>query len=246
MKPAIVVVGLTKRFGERTVFENLDVAIARGESIAVLGASGCGKSTLLRCIGGLARPDGGTVYVESEIGFVYQEPRLFPWLSVEKNVAFAARSNLERQRVNEAIGLVGLSPAAHLLPKELSGGMAQRASLARALVRSPRILLMDEPLSALDALLRLDLGAALGQIVQRIGATVVLVTHDVDEALFLADRVLVLEGTPARIVLELPVPSELRRSRTADLTPQRIALLEALGVSGVTRETRRIVPMRSA
>jgi ABC-type nitrate/sulfonate/bicarbonate transport system ATPase subunit len=246
VKAAIVVDGLTKRFGERAVFENLDVAIARGESIAVLGASGCGKSTLLRCIGGLVRPDGGTVSVESEIGFVYQEPRLFPWLSVEKNVTFAARSNLERQRVSDAIGLVGLSPAAHLLPKELSGGMAQRASLARALVRNPRILLMDEPLSALDALLRLDLGAALGQIVQRLGATVVLVTHDVDEALFLADRVLVLEGTPARIVLELPVPSELRRSRTADLTPQRITLLEALGVSGVTRETRRIVPMRSA
>ena len=177
---------------------------------------------------------------------MYQEPRLFPWLTVEKNVAFAARSNLERERVNDAIGLVGLSPAAHLLPKQLSGGMAQRASLARALVRDPRILLMDEPLSALDALLRLDLQAALAQIFQRLGATVVLVTHDVDEALFLADRVVVLEGTPARVVRELDVPPESRRSRTADLAPQRIALLEALGVGGIARERSRVVPFRSA
>jgi len=245
MRPAISVEGLTKRFGHRAVFEGLDLAIERGETLAVLGASGCGKSTLLRCIGGLARPDGGSVRVESEIGFVYQEPRLLPWLNVEKNVAFAARSNLERARVDDAIALVGLAAAAHLLPKHLSGGMAQRASLARALVRNPSILLMDEPLSALDALLRLELQAALAQIVDRLGATVVLVTHDVDEALFLADRVLVLAGAPARVVLTLEVPAEQRRSRTADLTAQRIELLEALGVSGVVREPSRIVPLRS-
>lgn len=245
MKPAISVDSLAKRFGDRVVFDGLDLSIGRGETLAVLGASGCGKSTLLRCIGGLVRPDGGSVSVESEIGFVYQEPRLFPWLSVEKNVAFAARSDLERARVDDAIALVGLSPAAHLLPKHLSGGMAQRASLARSLVRNPSILLMDEPLSALDALLRLELQAALAHIVQRLGATVALVTHDVDEALFLADRVLVLAGAPARIVLELEVPAEQRRSRTADLTALRIELLEALGVSGVARQPGRLIPLRS-
>jgi sulfonate transport system ATP-binding protein len=245
MKPAISVDGLVKRFDDRLVFDGLNLSIERGETLAVLGASGCGKSTLLRCIGGLARPDGGSISVESEIGYVYQEPRLFPWLSVEKNVAFAARSDLERGRVNDAIALVGLAPAAHLLPKQLSGGMAQRASLARALVRNPSILLMDEPLSALDALLRLELQAALADIVRRLGATVALVTHDVDEALFLADRVLVLAGAPARIVLELEVPAEQRRSRTADLTPQRIELLEALGVSGVARQPSRLIPFRS-
>jgi ABC-type nitrate/sulfonate/bicarbonate transport system ATPase subunit len=148
--------------------------------------------------------------------------------------------------VNDAIGLVGLSQAAHLLPKQLSGGMAQRASLARALVRNPQILLMDEPLSALDALLRLELQAALGGIVQRLGATVVLVTHDVDEALYLADRILVLQGAPARIVLEVAVPRELRRSRSADVTSLRVQLLAALGVDGVAHEERRIIPFRTA
>ena len=246
MKHAIALERLTKRFGERVVFEDLTLAIERAQTVAVLGASGCGKSTLLRCIGGLTRPDGGSVAVESEIGFVYQEPRLFPWLSVEKNVAFGARSALERARVNDAIELVGLAPAAHLLPKELSGGMAQRTSLARALVRNPQILLLDEPLSALDALLRLELQAALGRIVQRLGATAVLVTHDVDEALFLADRILVLEGTPARVVLEVEVPAEQRRNRTADLTHLRVELLAALGVTGVARESGRVIAFRSA
>jgi sulfonate transport system ATP-binding protein len=246
VKHAIEIEGLGKRFGERVVLDDLTLSIERGETVAFLGASGCGKSTLLRCIGGLAKPDSGAVAVAGEIGFVYQEPRLFPWLSVEKNVAFAARSNLERERVNDAIELVGLAPAAHLLPKALSGGMAQRASLARALVRNPQILLLDEPLSALDALLRLELQAALGTIVQRLGATVALVTHDVDEALYLADRVLVLAGAPARVVLEVAVPSEQRRSRTADLTALRVALLEALGVTGVARDPRRVVQFRSA
>jgi sulfonate transport system ATP-binding protein len=245
VKHAIEIDGLSKRFGERVVFDGLSLSIERGETVALLGASGCGKSTLLRCIGGLAKPDSGTVAAGGEIGFVYQEPRLFPWLSVEKNVAFAARSNLERDRVADAIELVGLASAAHLLPKALSGGMAQRASLARALVRNPQILLLDEPLSALDALLRLELQAALGAIVQRLGATVALVTHDVDEALYLADRILVLAGSPARIILELDVPPGQRRSRTADVTALRVALLEALGVDGVARDPR-VIQFRSA
>jgi NitT/TauT family transport system ATP-binding protein len=240
MTHAVAVEKLGKRFGEKPLFEAFDLAVERGETVAILGASGCGKSTLLRCIAGLVRPDAGRVAVDGEIGLVFQEPRLMPWLSVEKNVAFAARSGVERARVVETIRLVGLEHAAHLLPKELSGGMAQRAALARSLVRSPKVLLLDEPLSALDALLRLELQGAIAQIVRDTAATAVLVTHDVDEALYLADRIVVLDGSPARAALELTVPAAKRRSRRADVTAERIDLLAALGVG----ETR-VVPARS-
>jgi ABC-type nitrate/sulfonate/bicarbonate transport system ATPase subunit len=184
----------------------------------------------LRCIAGLVAPDAGRIDADGEIGFVFQEPRLMPWLTVEKNVAFAARSGVERSRVAGAIELAGLGRAAHLLPKELSGGMAQRAALARSLVRSPQILLLDEPLSALDALLRLDLQAAIARIVRETACTAVLVTHDVSEALYLAGRIVVLDGAPARVTLEMTVPAQLRRSRQAELGAERIALLAALGV----------------
>jgi ABC-type nitrate/sulfonate/bicarbonate transport system ATPase subunit len=153
-----------------------------------------------------------------------------PWLSVEKNVAFAARGDVERARVKDAIDLVGLSNAAHLLPKELSGGMAQRAALARSLVRSPKVLLLDEPLSALDALLRLDLQTAIATIVRETACTAVLVTHDVDEALYLGNRILVLDGSPARITLEVAIPPQRRHSRSVDLASERARLLGALGV----------------
>jgi sulfonate transport system ATP-binding protein len=230
MRYAIEIEGLSKRFGGRNVFERFDLSVEPGETLAILGASGCGKSTLLRCIAGLVRSDGGSIAVRDELGFVFQEPRLLPWLTVEKNVAFAARGEVERARVKDVLNLVGLTPAAHLLPKQLSGGMAQRAALARTLVRNPKILLLDEPLSALDALLRLELQNSLASIVRETGSTAVLVTHDVEEALYLADRILVLDGTPARTVLELDAPQALRRSRTADLTGERVALLSALGI----------------
>lgn len=230
MRRAIEIDGLSKRFGRRAVFERFDLFVEPGETLAILGASGCGKSTLLRCIAGLVRPDSGTIAVRDELGFVFQEPRLLPWLTVEKNVAFAARSDVERARVRDVLELVGLTGAAHLLPKQLSGGMAQRAALARTLVRNPKILLLDEPLSALDALLRLELQSSLAQIIRETESTAVLVTHAVDEALYLADRVAVLDGAPARQSLELTVPSALRRSHTADLTHERIALLSALGI----------------
>jgi sulfonate transport system ATP-binding protein len=232
MKYAIEVSGLAKRFGPRPVFNDFDLLVERGETLAVLGASGCGKSTLLRCIAGLVKPDDGAIAAHDEIGFVFQEPRLMPWLTVERNVAFAARSDVERARVTEVLALVGLLPAAHLLSKELSGGMAQRAALARTLVRKPKILRLDEPLSALDALLRLELQSSLAAILRETDSTAVLVTHDVEEALYLADRIIVLDGTPARRSLELVVPAARRRSHTADLTEERAALLDALGVEG--------------
>jgi NitT/TauT family transport system ATP-binding protein len=230
VKPAVAVDGLTIAFGERRVLEDFSLVVAPGETLAILGPSGCGKSTLLRAIARLVTPQSGRIETDAEIGLVFQEPRLLPWLSVEKNVAFAARGDVERARVKDAIDLVGLTHAAHLLPKALSGGMAQRASLARSLVRSPKLLLLDEPLSALDALARLDLQVAIARIIRETGCTAILVTHDVEEALFLADRIVVLGGAPAAVATVLEVPSNDRRVRSADLTRERNVLYAALGV----------------
>lgn len=237
MKTAIAVERLRKRYAKRDIFERLDLAVGHGETVAILGASGCGKSTLLRCIAGLVPLDGGDVTVDGNVGFVFQEPRLMPWLTVERNVAFAARDDFERARIREVLALVGLASAANLLPKELSGGMAQRAALARSLVRSPQILLLDEPLSALDALLRIELQTAIARIVSETRCTALLVTHDVDEALYLADRIVVLAGMPAEAALEIAVPERARRSRHADLTHERTQLLSALGVESFTRKS---------
>jgi sulfonate transport system ATP-binding protein len=227
---AITIVQLTKAFDGKPVFVDLDLEVTRGETVAVLGPSGCGKSTLLRCIAGLERPTSGTARADGDVGYVFQEPRLLPWLSVERNVRFAARDDAERARVGSVLGLTGLHDAATLLPKQLSGGMAQRAALARTLVRNPSILLLDEPLAALDALRRMDLQTGLASIIATLYATALLVTHDVDEALYLADRIVVLGGAPSSIQAELVVPANARRRRDADLTPERTTLLRALGV----------------
>jgi len=213
---AIEVRGLTKAFGEHRVFRDLDLHVGRGETVALLGPSGCGKSTILRCLAGLLKPDAGWVRVEGEAGVVFQEPRLFGWLDVSGNVAFGARNAAERARVDELLALVGMSGAARKLPKELSGGMAQRTALARTLVRDPSIVLLDEPLAALDAIKRYELQRELRTIIAERGLSVLLVTHDVDEAVTLADRVLVLGGEPATI------RAEIREAR-------RETILEALG-----------------
>jgi ABC-type nitrate/sulfonate/bicarbonate transport system ATPase subunit len=220
---------LQKAYGTHLVFDGLDLDVARGERIAVLGASGCGKSTLLRCIAGLERPDAGTIATSGEIGVVFQEPRLFPWLDVERNVAFPARNASERARVEGVLGLVGLAHAAKRLPKQLSGGMAQRAALARALVRDPHLLLLDEPFGALDALRRIELRAAVREILEFTKASAILVTHDVEDALVLADRVFVLAGSPAEIVFTGTVGEDATRA----------AILGALGVSEHGGQTRR-------
>ena len=216
---------LRKAFGRHVVFDGIDLDVARGERVAILGASGCGKSTLLRCIAGLERADAGTIATSGEIGLVFQEPRLFPWLDVRRNVAFPARSDAERGRVDDVLALVGLANAAGRLPKQLSGGMAQRAALARALVRDPALLLLDEPFAALDALRRIELRAAVREILEFTKASAILVTHDVDDALALADRVLVLAGSPACIAFE----------GTVGEGASRAAILDALGVHAARR-----------
>jgi sulfonate transport system ATP-binding protein len=220
---AIAIRGLVKRYGAHTIFDGLDLEIARGERIAVLGASGCGKSTLLRCIAGLEPWDDGEIDVAGEIGYVFQEPRLFGWLDVERNVAFAARTPSEKARVADVLALVGLTSARRKLPKHLSGGMAQRAALARALVRKPEVLLFDEPLAALDALTRLELRASLREIVIQAGATAVWVTHDVEDALTLGTRTIVLQRSPN-------VVRAVEPALGIDVGARR-ALLAALGVT---------------
>jgi sulfonate transport system ATP-binding protein len=235
---AIRIDDLNVSFGALRVLERLNLAVGQGEILAILGPSGCGKSTLLRSIAGLDVRPSGTIDVRGEIGFLFQEPRLFPWLTVEKNVRFAARTDEERERVELVLELTGLANARGTLPKALSGGMAQRAALARALVRKPSILLLDEPLAALDALRRMQLQEALADIIATVHATSILVTHDIEEALYLADRIIVLGGSPSTIVLELELPPHKRRNRDVNLTSERSTLFHALsGTVSDRRET---------
>jgi ABC-type nitrate/sulfonate/bicarbonate transport system ATPase subunit len=208
--------------GRRTTvpaLEHVSLSVAPGEFVAVIGANGTGKSTLLRLLAGLLAPDHGRVEIGGEpvagpdrrVGFVFQEPRLLPWRSTLDNVAFPlelAGWSRERRtaRAREMLRLVGLPDVDEVRPHELSGGMRQRVGIARALALEPSILLLDEPFSALDALTRERFNVALQGIWQRTGTSIVLVTHAIGEAAFLADRVLVLTGRPGRIGAEVAVP----------------------------------------
>ncbi|GGF49971.1 nitrate/sulfonate/bicarbonate ABC transporter ATP-binding protein [Aliidongia dinghuensis] len=203
--------GLAKRFDDRLVLGPLHFAFETGETVAVIGRSGCGKSTLLRLIAGLDEPSAGTATLggrpirPEDVAVVFQEPRLMPWLSVADNVGFGLSHLAKAKRaeaIAEALAVVGLADAAAKLPKQLSGGMAQRVALARALVVRPRLLLLDEPFSALDPLTRTGLQNHLGEVRDHYGPTILLITHDMDEALALADRIIVLDGPPGRIVAE--------------------------------------------
>ena len=203
--------------------ECISLAVDRGEIVAVIGGSGCGKSTLLRLASGLDRPTQGHVLLDGApitephpaVGMIFQEPRLLPWLTVAQNVAFGIddRPPAEKEtRVREALGKVGLSDYAQRWPRELSGGQGQRVAIARALVADPRVLLLDEPFSALDAFTRLDLQRHLLELWAETRPTLVLVTHDIDEALLLADRIVVMRPNPGRIAttlaLDLPRPRD--------------------------------------
>jgi sulfonate transport system ATP-binding protein len=233
--------------GTRPVLESVDLDLAAGSVTALLGTSGCGKSTLLRQAAGLDRPTSGRVLVggtavrphESRCSVGFQEPRLLPWRTVRDNIALGLPARTPRragrERVEELLHLVGLADHALQRPREISGGMAQRTSLARALARRPGVLLLDEPFGALDALTRLRMQDLLLQVHSSHPTTVLLVTHDVDEALQLADRVVVLgrrEDRPAASVLQvLEVPGGRPRDRaSAELARLRGVLLERLGV----------------
>jgi NitT/TauT family transport system ATP-binding protein len=223
------------------VLDDVSLKVEPGEFVALLGPSGCGKSTLLRLIAGLDRPRAGTL-CEDGIGIrdphpsrvvVFQDPTLFPWRSVWDNVSLGLEAQgilkRQRQRVDDALDLVGLSAFRNAYPHQLSGGMAQRVALARALVNDPKVLVLDEPLGKLDSLTRITMQAELVALWQRKGFTTLLVTHDVEEALFLADRVIVLSDRPARIKADMTVERRHPRHRgdpyLADLRRQILGLL---------------------
>ncbi|PHK95353.1 sulfonate ABC transporter ATP-binding protein [Pseudoroseomonas rhizosphaerae] len=222
---------LTRRFGANTVLDGLDLDLAPGSFTALLGRSGSGKSTLLRTLAELDPvPKGARLDLPRPVAVAFQEPRLLPWKTVWQNVALGLPGREARSRAEAALEEVGLSHRVEAWPATLSGGEAQRTALARALVRSPRLLLLDEPFAALDALTRIRMHALVLELWRHHGPTTLIVTHDVDEAVLLADRVLVLEnGRIAEdVAVELPRP---RRHADPGFAALRRQLLGALGVA---------------
>jgi len=221
--------GVSRSFGTDVVLDNLDLDIASGEFVALIGRSGSGKSTLLRALAGLDRQVTGELDVNGTVAIAFQEPRLVPWRRVSANVGLGLRASDPAARAADALEEVGLTSRAGAWPLTLSGGEAQRASLARALVRDPSLLLLDEPFSALDALTRIAMHRLVLSLWDRHRPAVFLVTHDVDEALALADRVLVL--TSGQISYSCPVIAHRPRDRNqAALTALRTRLLAELAV----------------
>lgn len=253
MSSSIKIDHVSKRFADQWIIRDLAFEVRPSEIVSLLGPSGCGKSTLLRLLSGLEREHDGRLLIDEagvvtgkrQCALMFQEPRLMPWLSVRENVLFGVPSSKDRSRqhkekiAHELLEQVGLGTAANLLPKQLSGGMAQRVALARSLAAAPSVLLLDEPFSAVDALTRMSLQDLLLGIWQRTQLTMLLVTHDIDEALYLSDRVVVLTGRPANISeivsVQLPRP---RDRRDPQLLRLRAHLLEELRIA----ETRTAAP----
>lgn len=240
--------GISKTFGKNgtatQALQPISLDIAPGEFVVIVGPSGCGKSTLLRLIGGLETPSQGTISigdrkvdsVDPRCAIVFQEPRLFPWKKVDANIAVGARRmNGSKPDPNVLLHKVGLDGFEHHYPNQLSGGMAQRVALARALIGGPQVILLDEPFAALDALTRLQMQDLVNDICGSIGSTVVMVTHDIDEALHLADRIVVMSPRPGSIVEEIRIDSPRPRERgDAHLAALRSRILRHFGFDTCT------------
>jgi ABC-type nitrate/sulfonate/bicarbonate transport system ATPase subunit len=245
MAESVVISGVSRSFGRAdtvlAVLQGVNLTIDPGEFLAILGPSGCGKSTLLRMIAGLDRPTSGTVRLGSEpvtdvdprCAVVFQEPRLLPWRTVTGNVELGQRGQkdgLSPRGILERVGLAGFDDA---YPHQLSGGMAQRAALARALIGRPEVLLLDEPFAALDALTRIQMQDLLVETFRMPRPTVVMVTHDVDEALRLADRIVILGHRPAAVTATFHVPAGVPGSAERDvaIARMRAEILHHFGLS---------------
>ena len=221
-----------KSFATTTVLNDIHLQLQPRETLSLLGPSGCGKSTLLRIVAGLEKDFEGQLLSHTEqLAFVFQEPRLMPWLTVQQNIGFSDDDHYDKAWVAQLIEEVGLSDFADALPKALSGGMAQRVAIARGLYSRPRVLLLDEPFSAVDAFTRMKLQDLLLQLAERHAIALLLVTHDVDEALYLSDRVLVMDNRPSRIRQELAVQLPHPRDRRDPL----LARLQALALTELHR-----------
>jgi NitT/TauT family transport system ATP-binding protein len=215
--------------------------VGRGEFVSLLGPSGCGKSTLLMMIAGLETPTGGSILLDDrevtgprrDIGIIFQDATLLPWKSALENALFPVRILKlplaeYRERAHELLTMVGLKGFEHKKPSELSGGMRQRVAICRALIHDPAVLLMDEPFSALDAITRDQMNAALAEIMERTGKTVIFVTHSIREAAFLSDRVVVMGGRPSRVILDLAMPFSRPRRFEIEDSPEFNAICRRL------------------
>jgi NitT/TauT family transport system ATP-binding protein/sulfonate transport system ATP-binding protein len=225
--------------------DDVSLEIGAGELVSLVGPSGCGKSTLLRLIAGLDRPTAGELRVGGEAitgpgaerGLVFQDPSLFPWLTVRRNIeaGLVARGVLHQRRheVDDYLRLIGLEGFAEVYPHQLSGGMAQRAALARALVNHPRVLLLDEPLGALDQFTRMRMQDEMLRIWEARGTTILLVTHDIDEAIYMSDRIAIMTPRPGRVerVIDVSLKRPRRRNDPSFLA-LRVDILERLHLTG--------------
>jgi ABC-type nitrate/sulfonate/bicarbonate transport system ATPase subunit len=243
-------VNVHKRFvsadgAEVHALEDVSLVLSPGEMVSLVGPSGCGKSTLLRLVAGLDAPDAGELWVgteriggpSAERGLVFQDPNLFPWLTVRRNVqaGLVARGVLRERRheVDEFLKLVGLEAFANSYPHQLSGGMAQRVALARALVNHPKVLLLDEPLGALDAFTRMRMQDEVLRLWRARGTTMLLVTHDIDEAIYMSDRIVIMTPRPGRVerVIEVELPRPRERN-AQEFLALRARILELLHFAG--------------
>lgn len=253
MEGQIKINDVTKIFGSGegavTALNRVNFEIPAGSFVSLIGPSGCGKTTLLRCVAGLDHPTEGTIEIDGEVvkepgydkGFAFQQANLFPWLSIRENIAFGLKARKiykgNEKLVDDFLELVGLKGFENAYPHQVSGGMNQRASLARALVGHPKILLLDEPLGALDAFTRMTMQDEILRVKKEHNMTMVMVTHDVDEAVYLSDYVVVMSPRPAKVEEIIKIEASHPRARKQDLFLQyRTKILEILHFAGQIQE----------
>lgn len=241
---------VNKHFGDLEVVQNFNTQIKAGELVALVGPSGCGKSTLLHILAGLEKPSGGKVFANDkkvkgpspERTLMFQEHALYPWLTLRDNVAMALElqkvsKKQARQEASQWLEKVQLSGFDDYYPHQVSGGMRQRAAIARAFIAKPEVLLLDEPFGALDALTRMTLQDELLKLIKETNPTVLLVTHDVDEALFLADRVLVFSQRPSRVLKEIELAHLPKSHDLTQFAKERSEILQLLGIDAHATES---------